>query len=103
MGVFGVISSGKMSYAKEETYRIGHSLGAASRSRVIVNIDHYTIGLLPDRVTTDLADASTGSFTTPEVERELLKVSDSSLAEAVCFHAVSVSVHVFCASAYSFT
>lgn len=50
---------------------------------MIVNVDHRTIGLLPDRVATDLTNASTGSFTTLEVERELLKVSDSSLAKAV--------------------
>ena len=37
------------------------------------------------------ADACAGSFSVPEVERDLLKVPNSSLIEAVNFHAVSVS------------
>ena len=91
----GSSASGEMSYAKEETYRIARSLGAASSSRVIANVYHRTVGLLPGRVAADFADACASSFTVPEVERDLLKESDSSLAEAVSFHTVSVSAYAF--------
>lgn len=91
----GSSSSSEMSTAKEETYRIAHSLGAASSSRVVVNVDHCTIGLLPSKIVADFADACVGSFTAPEVERDLLKVLDSSLVEAVNFHAISVSAPIF--------
>jgi hypothetical protein len=86
----GSSSSGEMSPAKEETYRIARSLGAASSSRVIANADLRTVGLLPDKAVADFADACAGSFVAPEVERDLLKVTDSSLAKAINFHSVSV-------------
>lgn len=91
----GSSSSGEMSSTKEETYQIARSLGAASSSRVIANMDHRTVGILPDKVMADFADACVGSFTTPEVERDLLMVPNSSLIEVVNFHALSVSDHAF--------
>lgn len=69
----GSSSSGKMSVTKEETYRIARYLGVASSSWVIVNVDHRTIGLLPDKATVEFADACAGSFAALEVEREPLE------------------------------
>ena len=69
----GSSSSSEMSVTKEETYGIARSLGAASSSRVIVNIDHSTIGLLPDKAAVEFADACAGSFVSLEVEREPLE------------------------------
>ena len=54
-------------------------------------MDHRIIGLLPSKAAVDFANACTGLFTAPEVERDLLKVPNSSLIEAVNFHAASVS------------
>ena len=56
----GLSSSGEISYAKEETYRIARSLGVASSSWVIANVDHCTIGLLPDKAMVEFADACVG-------------------------------------------
>ncbi|CAD6257024.1 unnamed protein product [Miscanthus lutarioriparius] len=56
----GLSSSGEMSSVEEETYHIAHSLGAASSSRVITNVDHHTIGLLPNKVVAEFADACSG-------------------------------------------
>jgi hypothetical protein len=88
----GSNSSGEMSSANEETYRIVRALGVPSSSRVIANVDYCTIGLLPNKAMTDFTDACVGSFSALEVERDLLKVPHSSLANAVNFHAASVSV-----------
>lgn len=77
---------------KEETYRIARSLGSASHSRVIGNIDHRVIGLLPNKDGAKFADTYAVSVVAPEVQRDLLKVSDASLAEAMNYHAVNVSV-----------
>ena len=41
-------SSSEMNSVKEETYRIAHSLGATSNSRVVANVDYRTVGLLPN-------------------------------------------------------
>ena len=49
------------------------------------------VGLLRNQITASFADACAGSFLAPEVERDLLKVPNSSLIEAVNFHATSVS------------
>ena len=62
---------------------------------MIANVYHRTVGLLPGKVAVDFADACVGSFIALEVERDLLKESDSSLAEAVSFHTVSVSAYAF--------
>ena len=83
----GSSSFGEMNYAKEETYRIARSLGAALNSWVIANVDYRTVGLLPTTSATSFADA----FSAPKVERDLLKVSNSSLIEMENFHAASVS------------
>ena len=91
----GTTSSGEMTSAKEETYRIASALGAVSNSRVITNVDHRTIGLLPGKATVGFADACAGSVTALEMERDLLKVPNSSLVEAVNFHAASVSTRTF--------
>ena len=48
-------------------------------------------GLLLDKAAADFANACAGAFSAPEVERDLLKVPNSSLIEAVNFHAASVS------------
>ena len=53
-------SSSKMISVEEETYRIACSLGAASSSHVIANVDHHTIGLLPNKVVAEFADACSG-------------------------------------------
>ena len=91
----GLSSSSEMNSAKEETYQIARSLGAASTSRVIANVDHRTIGLLPNQNEASFTDACAGLFSAPEVERYLLKVPNSSLIEAVNFHVASVSGRVF--------
>jgi hypothetical protein len=91
----GSRSLGDMNSTKEETYRIARALGAPSDSRVIANVDYHTIGLLPDMAAVNFANACARSFSAPEVERDLLKVSYSSLAEAVNFHATSVSAWFF--------
>ena len=49
------------------------------------------VGLLPNQSVASFADACAGSFSAPEVERDLLKVPNLSLIEAVNFHATSVS------------
>ena len=87
----GSSSSGEMSSAKEESYRIARSLGAASSSRVIANVDYRVVGLLPGQSGDSFADACARSFSAPELERDLLKVPNMSLIEAVNFHAASVS------------
>ena len=91
----GSTSSGEMNFAKEETYPIAHSLGAASNSWVIANVDYCTVGLLLDQGAANFADACAGAFLAPEVERDPLKVPNSSLIEAVNFHAASVCGRVF--------
>ena len=91
----GSSSSSEMNSTKEETYQIARSLGAASTSRVIANVDHHMIGLLPNQNAASFGDACAGSFSAPEVERYLLKVPNSSLIEAVNFHVASVSGRVF--------
>jgi hypothetical protein len=88
-------ASSKMNSMKEETYRIARSLGAASNSRVIANVDHHTVGLLSNQSAASFVDACAGSFLALEVKRGLLKVPNSSLIEAVNFHAASVSGRVF--------
>jgi hypothetical protein len=91
----GSSSSGEMNSVKEETYRISHSLGAASNSWVIANVDHHTVGLLLNQSAASFANACAGLFLAPEVERDLLKVPNLSLIEAVNFHAASVNGRVF--------
>jgi hypothetical protein len=87
----GSSSSGEMTPTKEETYNLARALGAPSSSRVIAHVDYRAIGLLPERAAADFADECGGSFSAPEVERDLLKVPHESLTEAVNFHAASVS------------
>ena len=70
----GLSSSSEMNSTKEETYRIAHSLGATSNSRVVANVDYRTVGLLPNQSAASFIDACIGSFSAPEVERDLLKV-----------------------------
>jgi len=91
----GSSSSSKMNSAKEETYRIARSLGAVSSSRVFANMDYRTINLLPNSGGASLADVCTGSFSALELERDLLKVPNSSHAYALNFHAASVSGYIF--------
>jgi len=91
----GSSSSGEMNPAKEETYHIACSLGAASNSRVIANVDHRTVGLLLGKVVADFVDTCPDSFTALEVERDLLRVPNWSLVEAVNFHSLNVSDHAF--------
>lgn len=62
-------SSGEMSYVKEETYCIARSFGVASNSRVIANVDHHMIGLLPSKAVADFVNACAGSFTTRRLKR----------------------------------
>ena len=64
-------------------------------SRVIANVDHRTIGLLPDEAVVAFIDACAGLFIAPVVERDLLKVPNSSLVEMVNFHATTVSAITF--------
>ena len=90
----GSSSSGEMNSAKEETYRIVRSLGAASNSRVITNVDHHMVGLLPNQSAASFTDACVGSFLALEVERDLLKVPILSLIEAVNFHAVLIVTNI---------
>ena len=80
-----------MNSAKEETYRIARSLVATSNSQVIANMDHRAVGLLPNQSAASFVNACAGSFSAPDVEMDLLKVPNSSLIEAVNFHAASVS------------
>ena len=91
----GLSSPGEMNSTKEETYRIARSLGAVSSSRVFANMDYRTINLLPNSGGASLADVCTGSFSALELERDLLKVPNSSLVDVVNFHAASVSGYVF--------
>ena len=58
-------------------------------------MDHRTIGLLPDEAVVAFIDACAGLFIAPVVERDLLKVPNSSLVEVVNFGAASVSAHAF--------
>lgn len=87
----GSISSSKMSSVKEETYQIAHSLGASSNPQVVANVDYRTVGLLLNPSVANFADACFGSFSAPKVERDHLSVPNSSLTDAVNFHAASVS------------
>lgn len=91
----GSSSSGKMTSVKEETYQIARALGAVSNSRVIANVDHRTVGLLPGEAMVAFADACVSSFTALEEDRGLLKVPNSSLMEVVNFHATSISAVTF--------
>ena len=91
----GSRSSSEMNSTNEETYRIARSLGAASSSWVIGNVDYRTIGLLPNLGEASFTDACIGLFLAPELERDLLKVPNSSLIDVVNFHAASVSCYVF--------
>ena len=54
-------------------------------------MDYRTVGLLPTTSVASFSDA----FIAPEVERDHLKVSNSSLIETVNFHAASVSGWMF--------
>ena len=56
---------------------------------------HRMIGLLPNQGVASFVDACVGSFSALELERDLLKVPNSSLIDAVNFHAASVSSYVF--------
>jgi len=91
----GLSSSGDMNSTKKETYRIAHAIGMLSDSRVIANVDYHIIGLLPDKTAADFTNACARSFLASEVEKGLLKVPQSSLAEAVNFHAASVRARFF--------
>ena len=84
-----------MNFAKEDTYQIACSLGAASSSQVIANVDYRMIGLLPNLGAASFADACVGSFLALELERDLLKVPNLSLVDVVNFHVASVSGYVF--------
>ena len=53
------------------------------------------VGLLLIQNVVHFVDACAGSFLAPEVERDLSKTPNSSLIEAVNFHATSVSGWVF--------
>ena len=50
------------------------------------------VGLMSDKAAADFVDSCAGSFSAPEVERDLLKVPHASLAEAVNFHTMSMSI-----------
>ena len=54
-------------------------------------MDYRTIGLLLSLSEASFANACAGSFSARKVERDLLKVPNSSLIEAVNFHDASVS------------
>ena len=58
---------------------------------MIANVDHRVVGLLSSQSAARFADACVGSFSAPKVERDLLTFPNSSLIEAVNFHAASVS------------
>jgi hypothetical protein len=80
-----------MTTAKEETCKLARALGAPSNSRIIANVDYRAVGLLPEKAAVDFADRCTGSFSAPEVKRDLLTVPHGSLTEAVNFHASGVN------------
>jgi hypothetical protein len=90
----GSSSSGKMNSGKKGTYQIARSLGSTSSFGVIANVDYHMIGLLPNPGAASFADTCAGSFMAPELERDLLKVPNLSLIDAVNFHVASVSVYV---------
>ena len=81
-----------MTPAKEETYRIACALGVPLNSWVTAHVNYRTVGLMPDKAAADFVDSCVGSFSAPEVKRDLLKVPYASLGEAVNFHAASVSI-----------
>lgn len=90
----GPSSSGEMGSAKEETYRIARSLGIGSWSRLVGNEDYRAVGLLPSQEAVAFADSCSESFAAPELERDILKVPDTTLMEAANYHAISVSINV---------
>jgi hypothetical protein len=65
-------------------------------------LDYRTVALLLDRGAANFADACAGAFSAPKVERDLLKVPNLSLIEAVNFHAASVSGRVLTCIRFTF-
>jgi hypothetical protein len=101
----GLSSSGEMTTAKEETYKLARALGAPSNSQIIANVDYRAVGLLPKKVAVHFLDRCAGSFLAPEVERDLLTVPHGSLAKAVnfpCFQCKFLAYHHRLLSSYPF-
>jgi hypothetical protein len=65
-------------------------------------MDYRIVGLLLDQGMARFADACAGAFSALEVERDLLKVPNSSLIEAVNFNAANVSGWVFACICFAF-
>lgn len=83
--------------AKEESYCIARSFGAASELHPSCGFDFHQIRLLPSENTDTIrfSEHCQKAFAAPEVEQDLLEVGDSSLVEATTFHSASVSVVSF--------
>lgn len=86
-------SSGETNPVREESYRIARSLGATSEVNLACGFNFRKIGILPGENSNaaKLAEQCHKALVTPKMERDLLEVRDSMLAEAASFHLASVS------------
>ena len=89
----GLSSSSEMDPVREESYRIARSLGAASEANLACGFNFRQIGILPSENSDAMkfAEHCQKAPVAPEMERDLLQVKDSTLAEAASFHQASVS------------
>jgi len=83
----GLSSSGKTDPAREESYRIAHSLGAASEANLACSFNFCQIGILSGENfdAARFAEQCHKALVAPEMERDLLQLDDSTLAEAASF------------------
>ena len=86
-------SLGKTDPAREESYRITRSLGAALEANLACGYNFRQLGILPGENSdaAKFAELYQKALVAPEMERDLFQVEDSALVEAASFHLVSVS------------
>ena len=89
----GLSLSGETDCMREESYRIACSLGATSEMNLAYNFNFHQIGILPskDFNAANFAEQCQKALVAPKMERDLLYVEESMLAEATSFHLASVS------------
>lgn len=89
----GLSSSEATDAGREESYHIARSLGVPSEAQLVCGFDFHQIGLLPGENSDAIKfmEHCQKAFAAPEIERDLLKVGGSNLAEAASFHLASVS------------
>lgn len=89
----GSSSSGDTDPWKERSYKIARAL---SDTKLACGFNYRDVGILPDidQATAKFVDFCAQSHALPEMERDLLTVDSTNLAEASAYHQISVSFRI---------